>query len=108
MQDVAKIVEKKIAIIEKDLKCFKKQTMDTETYPEIVNNICMPNWSAIKFSTCNGKSTWQVYRTQFAVVADANEWDFQTKACQLLHALLTYYRLYLKESCCTLKLSSVP
>ncbi|GFW53059.1 retrovirus-related Pol polyprotein from transposon 412 [Trichonephila clavipes] len=38
---------------------------------------------SIKLSTYDGKSSWQVYKTQFSIVADANQWDSQTKACQL-------------------------
>ncbi|GFX41979.1 hypothetical protein TNCV_4515871 [Trichonephila clavipes] len=42
---------------------------------------------SIKLSTYDGKSSWQVYKTQFSVVADANQWDSQTKACQLAASL---------------------
>ncbi|GFX51320.1 retrovirus-related Pol polyprotein from transposon 412 [Trichonephila clavipes] len=38
---------------------------------------------SIKLSTYDRKSSWQVYKTQFSIVADANQWDSQTKACQL-------------------------
>ncbi|GFW24481.1 retrovirus-related Pol polyprotein from transposon 412 [Trichonephila clavipes] len=40
-----------------------------------------------KLSTYDGKSSWQVYKTQFSIVADANQWDSQTKACQLAASL---------------------
>ncbi|GFT53861.1 retrovirus-related Pol polyprotein from transposon 412 [Trichonephila clavipes] len=43
---------------------------------------------SIKLSTYDGKSSWQVYKTQFSIVADANQWDSQTKACQLAAASL--------------------
>ncbi|GFW57643.1 gag-Pol polyprotein [Trichonephila clavipes] len=42
---------------------------------------------SIKPSTYDGKSSWQVYKTQFSIVADANQWDSQTKACQLAASL---------------------
>ncbi|GFT23470.1 gag-Pol polyprotein [Trichonephila clavipes] len=42
---------------------------------------------SIKLSTYEGKSSWQVYKTQFSIVADANQWDSQTKACQLAASL---------------------
>ncbi|GFW82906.1 gag-Pol polyprotein [Trichonephila clavipes] len=42
---------------------------------------------SIKLSTYDGKSSWQVYKTQFSVLADANQWDSQTKACQLVASL---------------------
>ncbi|GFX00324.1 gag-Pol polyprotein [Trichonephila clavipes] len=42
---------------------------------------------SIKLSTYDGKSSWQVYKTQFSIVADANQWDSRTKACQLAASL---------------------
>ncbi|GFW68508.1 retrovirus-related Pol polyprotein from transposon 412 [Trichonephila clavipes] len=42
---------------------------------------------SIKLSTYDGKSSWQVHKTQFSIVADANQWDSQTKACQLAASL---------------------
>ncbi|GFU65022.1 retrovirus-related Pol polyprotein from transposon 412 [Trichonephila clavipes] len=39
---------------------------------------------SIKLSTYDGKSSWQVYKTQFSIVADANQWDSHTKACHRL------------------------
>ncbi|GFT76153.1 retrovirus-related Pol polyprotein from transposon 17.6 [Trichonephila clavipes] len=42
---------------------------------------------SIKLSTYDGKSSWQVYKTQFSIVADANQWDSHTKACQLAASL---------------------
>ncbi|GFT29871.1 gag-Pol polyprotein [Trichonephila clavipes] len=42
---------------------------------------------SIKLSTYDGKSSWQVYKTHFSIVADANQWDSQTKACQLAASL---------------------
>ncbi|GFX69136.1 retrovirus-related Pol polyprotein from transposon 412 [Trichonephila clavipes] len=42
---------------------------------------------SIKLSTYDGKSSWQVYKTQFSIVADANQWDSQTKTCQLAASL---------------------
>ncbi|GFS98369.1 gag-Pol polyprotein [Trichonephila clavipes] len=42
---------------------------------------------SIKLSTYDVKSSWQVYKTQFSIVADANQWDSQTKACQLAASL---------------------
>ncbi|GFT83934.1 retrovirus-related Pol polyprotein from transposon 412 [Trichonephila clavipes] len=42
---------------------------------------------SIKLSTYDGKSSWQVYKTQFSIVADANQWDSRTKTCQLAASL---------------------
>ncbi|GFW76550.1 retrovirus-related Pol polyprotein from transposon 412 [Trichonephila clavipes] len=58
---------------------------------------------SIKLSTYDGKFSWQVYKTQFSIVADANQWDSQTKACQLAAflfepTLLTFCKLCRKHS----------
>ncbi|GFS99793.1 retrovirus-related Pol polyprotein from transposon 412 [Trichonephila clavipes] len=42
---------------------------------------------SIKLSTYDGKFSWHLYKTQFSIVADANQWDSQTKACQLAASL---------------------
>ncbi|GFW01317.1 retrovirus-related Pol polyprotein from transposon 412 [Trichonephila clavipes] len=42
---------------------------------------------SIKLSTYDGKSSWQAYKTQFSIVADANQWDSQTNSCQLAASL---------------------
>lgn len=89
VQIVAKVVEEKTASIKKDLEWFKNQVMGAETYPEISNNLSMLPRSSIKISMFNEKSSWQVYKTQFAVVAEANGWDSQTKVCQLAASLRT-------------------
>ncbi|GFX48939.1 retrovirus-related Pol polyprotein from transposon 412 [Trichonephila clavipes] len=41
-------------------------------------------YSKPSINTYDGKSSWQVYKTQFSIVADANQWDSQTKACHRL------------------------
>jgi hypothetical protein len=43
--------------------------------------------SNIKLSTYDGKTSWQVYKTQFTIVANANGWDSLTKAQQLAASL---------------------
>ncbi|KMQ82254.1 hypothetical protein RF55_23637 [Lasius niger] len=42
---------------------------------------------SLKVSTYDGKTSWQVYKTQFSIVADANGWDEETKACHLAASL---------------------
>ncbi|GFT61298.1 gag-Pol polyprotein [Trichonephila clavipes] len=66
-----------------DLTASMKANM-TEMKSELTTNIAEPS---IKLSTYDGKSSWQVYKTQFSIVADANQWDSQTKACQLAASL---------------------
>ncbi|GFW87794.1 retrovirus-related Pol polyprotein from transposon 412 [Trichonephila clavipes] len=38
---------------------------------------------SIKLSTCDGKTNWEVYRTQFSIISEANGWTEGVKACQL-------------------------
>ncbi|GFW66773.1 retrovirus-related Pol polyprotein from transposon 412 [Trichonephila clavipes] len=71
--------------LKSDLKGIgdKLTTMDKK-FEEMEGRIESPS---IKLSTYDGKSSWQVYKTQFSIVADANQWDSQTKACQLAASL---------------------
>ncbi|GFW72741.1 hypothetical protein TNCV_1265851 [Trichonephila clavipes] len=55
---------------------------------------------SIKLSTYDGKSSWQVYKTQFSIVADANQWDSQTKACHgWISTLVNALELRFGEKC---------
>ncbi|KFM69664.1 hypothetical protein X975_14587, partial [Stegodyphus mimosarum] len=36
------------------------------------------------------KTTWQVYKTQFSIVAETNGWDSQAKACHLATSLTAH------------------
>lgn len=38
-------------------------------------------------STYGGKSSWQVYKDQFSIVAEANMWSDEVNACQLAASL---------------------
>ncbi|GFS87513.1 gag-Pol polyprotein [Trichonephila clavipes] len=71
--------------LKSDLKGIgdKLTTMDKK-FEEMEGRIESPS---IKLSTYDGKSSWQVYKTQFSIVADVNQWDSQTKACQLAASL---------------------
>ncbi|GFX53988.1 gag-Pol polyprotein [Trichonephila clavipes] len=59
--------------LKSDLKGIgdKLTTMDKK-FEEMEGRIESPS---IKLSTYDGKSSWQVYKTQFSIVADANQWD---------------------------------
>ncbi|KAF8795158.1 hypothetical protein HNY73_003038 [Argiope bruennichi] len=50
-------------------------------YMPVVNRPCM------KLLPYDGQTSWQVYKTQFAIVAEANGWDPITKARQLASSL---------------------
>lgn len=39
----------------------------------------VPSLSTIKLLTFEGKTSWQVYKTQFTMVAEANGWDPRIK-----------------------------
>lgn len=41
----------------------------------------------IKASVYDGKTAWSVYKTQFDLIASANDWDDTTKAYQLTASL---------------------
>ncbi|KFM64799.1 hypothetical protein X975_19283, partial [Stegodyphus mimosarum] len=41
----------------------------------------------LTLSTYDGKTAWQLYKTQFCTVADANGWDSQAKTCHLAASL---------------------
>ncbi|GBM44197.1 hypothetical protein AVEN_257135-1 [Araneus ventricosus] len=50
-------------------------------------NILNVTRTSIKLSICNGKTSCQVYKTQFSYVAEANGWDSITEACHLAASL---------------------
>ncbi|GFX69304.1 uncharacterized protein TNCV_3564801 [Trichonephila clavipes] len=41
----------------------------------------------VKHSTYNGKTNWEVYKTQFSIISEANGWTEGVKACQLATSL---------------------
>jgi len=42
---------------------------------------------SVKLSTFDGQTPWRVFKVQFDVVADSNDWDNTTRASQLIAAL---------------------
>ncbi|GFT37352.1 uncharacterized protein TNCV_4285021 [Trichonephila clavipes] len=42
---------------------------------------------SVKLSTYDGKTNWEVYKTQFSIISEANEWTEGVKACQLAASL---------------------
>ncbi|GFT16130.1 uncharacterized protein TNCV_3316461 [Trichonephila clavipes] len=42
---------------------------------------------SVKLSTYDGKTKWEVYKTQFAIILEANGWTEGVKACQLAASL---------------------
>ncbi|GFW33661.1 uncharacterized protein TNCV_2211931 [Trichonephila clavipes] len=41
----------------------------------------------VKLSTYDGKTSWEVYKTQFSIISEANGWTEEAKACQLAASL---------------------
>ncbi|GFX75703.1 uncharacterized protein TNCV_3575281 [Trichonephila clavipes] len=41
----------------------------------------------VKLSTYDGKTNWEVYKTQFCLISEANGWNEGVKACQLAASL---------------------
>ncbi|GFW03546.1 uncharacterized protein TNCV_3020581 [Trichonephila clavipes] len=41
----------------------------------------------VKLSTYDGKTNWEVYKTQFSIISEANGWIEGVKACQLAASL---------------------
>ncbi|GFT47118.1 uncharacterized protein TNCV_3747661 [Trichonephila clavipes] len=41
----------------------------------------------VKLSTYDGKTSWEVYKTQFSIISEANGWTEGAKACQLAASL---------------------
>ncbi|GFT94567.1 uncharacterized protein TNCV_3266651 [Trichonephila clavipes] len=42
---------------------------------------------SVKLSTCDGKTNWEVYKTQLSIISEANGWTEGVKACQLAASL---------------------
>ncbi|GFY00999.1 uncharacterized protein TNCV_1364041 [Trichonephila clavipes] len=42
---------------------------------------------SVKLSTYDGKTEWEVYKTQFSIISEANGWTEGVKACQLAASL---------------------
>ncbi|GFX81921.1 retrovirus-related Pol polyprotein from transposon 412 [Trichonephila clavipes] len=42
---------------------------------------------SVKLSTYDGKTNWEVYKTQFSIISEANGWIEGVKACQLAASL---------------------
>ncbi|GFV03874.1 hypothetical protein TNCV_3173081 [Trichonephila clavipes] len=57
---------------------------------------------SVKLSTYDEKTNWEVYKTQFSIISEANGWTEGVKACQLAASLeeklLKYCRLFPTQS----------
>ncbi|GFY06607.1 uncharacterized protein TNCV_3524631 [Trichonephila clavipes] len=63
-----------------------KEGMQKE--PVLVSPVPVPaSPISVKLSTYDGKTNWQVYKTQFCIFSEANGWNEGVKACQLAAVL---------------------
>ncbi|GFV56326.1 uncharacterized protein TNCV_2643731 [Trichonephila clavipes] len=42
---------------------------------------------SVKLFTYDGKTNWEVFKTQFSIISEANGWTEGVKACQLAASL---------------------
>ncbi|GFU37561.1 uncharacterized protein TNCV_4274851 [Trichonephila clavipes] len=61
----------------------KSKVVPVSALPEPVLAFTGP----VKLSTYDGKMNWEVYKTQFSIIFEANGWTEGAKACQLAASL---------------------
>ncbi|GFX01295.1 uncharacterized protein TNCV_3729641 [Trichonephila clavipes] len=90
------VVEQKIARVE-DLKkkllvCANRNESNfLPSSPVPVSTSPVPvtaSTVSVKLSTYDGKTNWEVYKTQFSIISEANGWTEDVKACQLAGSLI--------------------
>ena len=75
-------VGENFSFVSQKVQELKKKQDPTRTNPD--DRKIMPASPAkVKLSTYISKSSWQVYKTQFAIVVDTNRWSDNMKACQI-------------------------
>ncbi|GFX61091.1 uncharacterized protein TNCV_4117401 [Trichonephila clavipes] len=42
---------------------------------------------SVKLSNYDGKTNWEIYKTQLSIISEANGWTEEVKACQLAASL---------------------
>ncbi|GFU30013.1 retrovirus-related Pol polyprotein from transposon 412 [Nephila pilipes] len=84
--EIGKLKEAMKVDISAEKSNFAKENIREQEISQDQPNIAKPN---IKISTYDGKTSWQVYKTQFSIVANGNGWDPVTKARQLAASLRT-------------------
>ncbi|KAF8786035.1 Retrovirus-related Pol polyprotein like [Argiope bruennichi] len=72
-EDIGKEFEQKFG---KEIESLNKQISHEHEESKV---IFTPSLATIKPSTFDGKTSWQVYKTQFTIVAEANGWNPQAK-----------------------------
>ncbi|GFU29207.1 uncharacterized protein TNCV_278201 [Trichonephila clavipes] len=65
----------------------KSKSAPVSTFPEPVLASPVPVTAftcPVKLSTYDGKTNWEVYKTQFSIISEANGWTEGVKACPLV------------------------
>ncbi|KFM56688.1 Retrovirus-related Pol polyprotein from transposon 412, partial [Stegodyphus mimosarum] len=79
-------IDDKISAVAKEVDTLKKFVATAGSKSDSFKFLPMSVRPSLKLSTY-GKTSWQVYKTQFSIVAEANGWDSQAKACHLAASL---------------------
>ncbi|KFM75817.1 hypothetical protein X975_16651, partial [Stegodyphus mimosarum] len=80
-------IDDKVSAVAKEVDTLKKFVATAGSNSDTFKFLAMPAHPSLKLSTYDGKTSWQVYKTQFSIVAEANGWDSQAKACHLAASL---------------------
>ncbi|GFV31364.1 uncharacterized protein TNCV_3819661 [Trichonephila clavipes] len=67
-------------------KILSSSPVPVSTSPVPVSVTASP--VSVKLSTYDGKTNWEVYKTQFLIISKANGWTEGVKACQLVASLI--------------------
>ncbi|GFV91172.1 uncharacterized protein TNCV_896931 [Trichonephila clavipes] len=77
---IAVKMEEKIAVVEEKIE-KKVVCVPASPVPLTASPV------TVKLSTYEGKTNWEVYKTQFSIISEANGWSEGVKACQLVASL---------------------
>ncbi|GFT08309.1 uncharacterized protein TNCV_1439081 [Trichonephila clavipes] len=78
-EKIALKVEEKVAIVEEKVAIVVP--VSTSPVPVTASTV------SVKLSTYDGKTNWEVHKTQFLTISQANGWTEGVKACQLAASL---------------------
>ncbi|KFM65484.1 Retroviral-like aspartic protease 1, partial [Stegodyphus mimosarum] len=86
---IEKQIDDKVSAVAKEVDTLKKFVATAGSNSDTFKFLAMPAHPSLRLSTYDGKTSWQVYKTQFSIVEEANGWDSQAKACNLAASLRT-------------------
>ncbi|GFW36883.1 uncharacterized protein TNCV_4349241 [Trichonephila clavipes] len=67
---------------------MKKVQQEMQKEPVLASPVPVTDFTGqVKLSTYDGKTNWEVYKTQFSIISEANGWTEGVKACQLAASL---------------------